>query len=264
MSRETKCPGDEHACDDTRIRDALADLDGSIPGTAQAYEYASHRNRYASDAKQILRNHAGGELLEIGSAPCHSTALLTLLGIRVVGVDLRPRRCAKLVQRYGLDVRQCDIEREALPFADASFPTALLAETLEHLRVDPLFTLSEINRVLEPGGRLLLTTPNLYALQNIARFLLGRGITDGLTEFAKLRHIGHMGHVREYTHGEVRRLLHAHGFEIRERDFRHYHYPRGKRGLAARLAFTILPRRFRTYQVVVAEKTAEGPRLAPL
>lgn len=242
----------------------LSVLDEFVRPTRQYADYIRHRDRYASDAQLVLDHHAGGPMLEIGSAPCHSTALLSLLGIEVVGIDIEPGRCASFIDNFGLDVRCADIEREPLPFDDASFTTVLFAETLEHLRVDPIYTMSEINRVLTPDGALLLTTPNFYSAQNIARFLLGRGIGDAYTEFSKLRRLGHMGHVREYNHKEVLRLLDVSGFRTEQVTFKHYYYPRSKRGLFARVAFTLLPKRMRSYQVIVARKTGRGPGLQPL
>lgn len=52
-----------------------------------------------------------------------------------------------------------------LPFADASMDTVLLLEVLEHLR-HPAQALSEIARVLRPGGILLLTLPFLYPVHD--------------------------------------------------------------------------------------------------
>ena len=45
-----------------------------------------------------------------------------------------------------------------LPFPDGSFDLVVCTETLEHVRDVQLF-LSEVRRVLEPGGRLAITTP---------------------------------------------------------------------------------------------------------
>jgi predicted SAM-dependent methyltransferase len=47
-----------------------------------------------------------------------------------------------------------------------------LAEVFEHLRIDPIFRARELRRVLRPGGRLLLRTPNLQSLQEIYSFLV--------------------------------------------------------------------------------------------
>ena len=243
---------------------AVGELEAFLRESGAAGDFMAHRARYLSDAR-LVRKHVGpGVLLEVGSAPCHMTAILTTCGVKVTGVDLDPERCRWLIERHGLDVRPCDIERQPLPFAEGAFRHVLFAETLEHLRVDPLFALSEINRVLEQGGTLLLTTPNFYSAQNIARFLLGRGITDAYEEYSKLRRIGHMGHVREYTARELHRLLRASGFEVVSLAFKHYNYRGGRRGMAARVAFAILPRRFRSYQVVVARKVTSSPLLAPL
>ena len=246
------------------VDDALCALDARLRDSDYFPYYLTHRARYRSDARRVLEAAGNGPMLEVGSVPCHATALLALCGVPVVGVDLAPARAQATINAFALDVRSCDIEREPLPFPDAHFDTVLFAETFEHLRVDPQFALSEINRVMAMGGRLLLTTPNLYSAQNIARFLAGRGITDGLSEFSKLRHLGHMGHVREYAPAEVRRFLEASGFAIERLDFAHYHYRPGKRGLLARLVFGVLPRHFRSFQVVTARKVRMGPWLSPL
>src|SRR4030088_1416453 len=48
---------------------------------------------------------------------------------------------------------------EPLPFADGEFELVLCAETIEHVRDVQLF-LSEVRRVLRPGGGLAVTTPS--------------------------------------------------------------------------------------------------------
>jgi SAM-dependent methyltransferase len=57
------------------------------------------------------------------------------------------------------DARVVELEPDApLPFEDGSFEAVLLAETIEHVR-DVQLLLSEVRRVLVPGGTLALTTP---------------------------------------------------------------------------------------------------------
>ena len=53
---------------------------------------------------------------------------------------------------------------EPLPLGDSAFDLVLCAETLEHVR-DTQLLLSEMRRVLAPGGRLALTTPAASPLQ---------------------------------------------------------------------------------------------------
>jgi len=224
----------------------------------------NHQCRYLADLSGIARLAPAGPLLEIGAAPCHMTALLKLHGYSAVGVDLDPGRVGGLIERFGLDVRRCDIERAPLPFADESFACVLLCETFEHLRIDPAFVLSEINRVLGPGGTLYLTTPNVYSLPSLGRYLLGRSVADPFQEFGKLRSLGHMGHVREYSAREVVRFVECSGFRVQSIDYRYHPNRRGRKARLLYLAYRIAPRRFRREIVIVARKVAASARLAPL
>jgi ubiquinone/menaquinone biosynthesis C-methylase UbiE len=60
----------------------------------------------------------------------------------------------------------------ALPYPDAAFDRALCLDVLEHLPFDQQsLALSELYRVLKPGGELLVSVPNLAHLQSRVHFL---------------------------------------------------------------------------------------------
>ena len=175
--------------------------------------FDSLRSGYVDDLTRIDRLHRGGVVLEIGGYPFCFSMCLKKLGLDLTTFDLAPERACNLIRDYALRVVACDIERGLLPFQEHSVSTILLCETLEHLRVDPLFALEEMRRVLRPDGLLYLTTPNSYRLGNVVSFALGRGLVfDAIREYGKLRTVGHMGHVREYTASEVRGFLTRVGF----------------------------------------------------
>jgi SAM-dependent methyltransferase len=175
--------------------------------------FTAMRSSYVDDLVRIEGLYRDGPLLEIGGFPFCFSMCLKKLGIELVTVDLAPQRAQELIRDYSLRVAKCDIEREPLPFRDKSVAAITLCATLEHLRVDPLFALEEMRRVLQPEGFLYLTSPNLYRFGNILSFALGRGLAfDPIREYGKLRTVGHMGHVREYTASEIHKFLAAAGF----------------------------------------------------
>ncbi len=72
-----------------------------------------------------------------------------------------------------------DIER--LDFPDNHFDTVFSFETIEHVPHPPL-AVKELARVLKPGGRLYLTTPNylgIFGLYRIYSYLRGRKFDEG-------------------------------------------------------------------------------------
>ena len=76
----------------------------------------------------------------------------------------------------------------ALPYAPESFDRALCLDVLEHLTfAEQPVALGELARVLRPGGKLLVSVPNLAHLQSRVHFLLqGRLIRTA----SELKHPG--------------------------------------------------------------------------
>jgi ubiquinone/menaquinone biosynthesis C-methylase UbiE len=78
----------------------------------------------------------------------------------------------------GVEWMQASIQ--ALPFASASFETVISMETIEHVP-DPPCAVRELARVLKPGGRLFLSTPNYFSTTGLYRIYLrlrGRVFTE--------------------------------------------------------------------------------------
>ena len=122
-------------------------------------------------------------------------------------MDINPDRSKHFIEKHNLDVKKCDIENERIPFENDWFDFIIFNEIFEHLRINPIYTLKEVNRVLKPSKIMMLTTPNLYSLINIVSFFLGKNINDAYEEFEKIHSLGHAGHIREYSSKEVKRFL---------------------------------------------------------
>ena len=254
-------PGDLRSEFD-RVKAELVQVNGrALPGEAQYF--LNHQKRFFHDFESLAQMEAPGRVLEVGAYPFFFTALLSELGHSVVAVDLDPMRSADFIRRHRLKVVACNVERLHLPFADCTFDRVMFNEILEHLRIDPLLALSEAQRVLKPEGLLLLTTPNLYFIKTLLKFLAGRGFIDPVSEFGKLRELGHMGHIREYSPREVKRFLEVSGFQVLRHELKQFNYPRSLFGLAARPILALAPM-LRGDQTVVARKQGDGPNLWPV
>lgn len=112
---------------------------------------------------------------------------------------------------FGISLRPANIERDTMPYDDASFDFVLGMEILEHLALDPYFFLSQVNRVLRPGGHILLTTPNIGSHRGVWKIL------NGISPYSFGIFVPTGGvygrHNREYTPREVETLARAAGFE---------------------------------------------------
>jgi SAM-dependent methyltransferase len=109
--------------------------------------------------------HATGTVLDVGCSQGAVSLLLGRAGHRVLGVDVEEARIEYATQDLLAEPAEVQalvdfqvISSGALPFRDQQFATVLFGEVLEHLP-DPDSVLQELARVLEPGGRLVLTTP---------------------------------------------------------------------------------------------------------
>ena len=105
-------------------------------------------------------------VLEVGGGPGELAARLQdALGCEVVMVDASPRM-VELAADRGVDARVGDAQ--ALPFPDESFDVAVAAWMLYHV-ADLDRALSELARVLRPGGRLVAVTNGAEHLAEIRR-----------------------------------------------------------------------------------------------
>ena len=113
----------------------------------------------------------GKKVLDLGCRDANLTRHF-LSGNQVVGADIDIKALQLAAERYGIEIRQVDLNNK-LPFPDYSFDVLVLAETLEHLPY-PQITLGEIKRVLNPGGVFMGNVPLDYHLGNRFRVLKGK------------------------------------------------------------------------------------------
>jgi ubiquinone/menaquinone biosynthesis C-methylase UbiE len=170
----------------------------AIPAGLDPPDFALRR-RFLLD-----RVRAGERVLDVGCGEGMFAVELAHAGAKVVGIDVACEPLRRAHERDpGLDLRLVDADG-AWPFADASFDVLWAGETIEHV-ADTGGWLSEARRVLRPGGRLLLSTPDHGRLALLRLALSQRAFAD---HFDPL-----VDHLRFYTRDSLTRLLESFGFQ---------------------------------------------------
>jgi glycosyltransferase involved in cell wall biosynthesis/SAM-dependent methyltransferase len=169
--------------------------------------------------------HGGPEdrILEMGSYLQITPLLKTRLGYgEVRGCYYGPsgkvdHRVATSIegQPFECNLELFDAEKDLFPYADGYFSTVLCGELIEHLAEDPMHMMAEINRILGPGGHLVLTTPNISSLRAIAAILQGYhpGFFPAYIRQPNQEEV-EARHNREFTPREIHLLLNDAGFEV--------------------------------------------------
>lgn len=169
-----------------------------VPAGLQPPEFALRR-------RFLLEHVAAGErVLDVGCGEGRFASELARVGVRVVGVDVaeEPLRRAR-GRDPDLDLRLMEADGP-WPIEDASFDAVWAGETIEHV-ADTVGWLSELRRVLRPGGRLLLSTPDHGRPRMLWLALSRRAFEAHFDPRAD--------HLRFYTRASLTRLLGELGFQ---------------------------------------------------
>lgn len=174
-----------------------------IRGEKYAYKKA---DPYSSHA-QIVRwidEYRPAEVLEVGTATGYLTAEMTNRGCKVTGIERDPKM-AEVARPYCSEMIVGDIEGVDLRGLGC-YDAIVLGDVLEHM-YNPGAVLQELAKRLKPGGKILVSLPNVANIWVRLNLLLGRfnysrvGILDET-------------HLRFFTFKSARRLLEESGLAV--------------------------------------------------
>jgi glycosyltransferase involved in cell wall biosynthesis len=173
--------------------------------------YAIKRSRFSLHYYAARLTGSGKRVLEIGAGDGKFGHLLMQAENSVTGIDSSLQ--ASVDSGYQ-ELFAADLEQGLGPMSrlkNRQFDRILLLDRLENLR-DPANLLEDCRRLLEPGGKLIVSVPNAVNITIRLLMLFGifhysdRGICD-------------WKHLRFFTRKTLRKLLESHGFRITDRKY---------------------------------------------
>jgi methionine biosynthesis protein MetW len=152
-------------------------------------------------AEALLPTESQGlAVLELGGGIAELSRRMMRRGMEVTFVDLSEQNIRK-ARALGLEAHRLDLNSGLAEFPEKRFDCVVILEVIEHI-VAAEALLSEISRVLKPGGSVVLSTPNFAFLPNRLRILFGRlSIDEGY-------------HYRFFTVKSLRRQLADAGISV--------------------------------------------------
>lgn len=163
----------------------------TLPGIPEEnYWFRRHEAAY-----EYLLPWCTGVVLEAGCGEGYGAAMLATTADLVVALDYDAPTTSHLARRYP-ELHPVRANLATLPLRSGTADVVASLQVIEHLRDQEGF-LAECRRVLRPGGRLLVTTPN--------RLTFSPGCDTPLNPF----------HTRELAPSELDTVLRRAGFEVR-------------------------------------------------
>lgn len=202
----------EPALEELRAAVAAAPHDiGTADEVLEAFDYARPRLNVLASLLAGMAGHGADISAGLGFLP----VLLRKRGHTLIATE-REVGAARFAAAHGIEIRPYDIGRTPPPFAPGTLDYVVFSEVLEHLPYAPRAVLAEIAALLRPGGRLLLTTPNIARLANIELLAAGESIHEAIPDLPMGIEMGSgLEHVREYSIREVVEAIEGAGLGVR-------------------------------------------------
>jgi len=220
----TQQPSFAEPFDATRLKAAEEALDGiPMPSDGARAYLKKHIPRLARTLALVPPPGSTGRVLELGCYMQITPLLDRLCGYREVRggyfgkLGRVDRKTVQFPDReFVCMIDHFDAERDVFPYPDEHFDLVIAGEIIEHMTYDPMHLLLESRRILQEGGGLLVTTPNIASITSVAKALDGRDNPQIYPNYAMPLpgREEEIGHVREYTLYELGEAVKSAGFEL--------------------------------------------------
>jgi len=169
-----------------------------------------NERRHRAHAKLLEAVGTGNRVLDVGCSSGYLARPLAERGNTIVGLELDPE-AARAAEEFCELVLVGDVETMDLPLEPGSFDVVLGGDVIEHLR-DPAAALARLRPLLRPGGRVVLSTPN------VANWAIRLSLLSGRWRYTD-RGILDRSHTHLFTRATLAETLERAGYQVERIDF---------------------------------------------
>jgi 2-polyprenyl-3-methyl-5-hydroxy-6-metoxy-1,4-benzoquinol methylase len=169
-----------------------------------------NERRHRAHAKLLAAVGTGNRVLDVGCSSGYLARPLAERGNTIVGLELDPV-AARSAEEFCELVLVGDVETMDLPLEPGSFDVVLGGDVIEHLR-DPAATLARLRPFLRPGGRVVVSTPN------VANWAIRLSLLSGRWRYTD-RGILDRSHTHLFTRATLAETLERAGYRVERIDF---------------------------------------------
>lgn len=164
----------------------------------------------------VLPKSGPFNILDLGCAEGKLAVEIAKLGHKVTAADISTSQLEKamsLAIKTGvrLDVVHCDIEKGNEPLGKNVFDYIYLMDVIEHFK-NPVAALENIRPMLAENGRLIIHTPNVFALDRLLYYLVRPRKRVNFYESRKLWDL----HFQTYDYMTLEKTLNFVGYKVEE------------------------------------------------
>jgi 2-polyprenyl-3-methyl-5-hydroxy-6-metoxy-1,4-benzoquinol methylase len=170
------------------------------------YDVSSLGDRFSRNRILVEEAQKHSSVLECGCSTGFFSKLISAGGTRVVGIEIDPE-AAEQAKRFCSRVLSIDLnQRNWIQGVGERFDLVMFADVLEHL-IEPQATLRDTRQLLAPGGRVLISLPNIAYWTARATLLLGK------FEYQEVGILDYT-HLRFFTVKTARRMIQDAGYRV--------------------------------------------------
>jgi 2-polyprenyl-3-methyl-5-hydroxy-6-metoxy-1,4-benzoquinol methylase len=162
------------------INPKLASFMGKLIPIEDSY-HKTHERRLARTIQVLLDQKPEGKLLEVASGglvPIVLQELVPNLEVHITELDEKKSSVEDKTIEYGGKTREVksyklDLEKHNIKCEAETYDYIICTEVIEHMEIDPMAMLVQLNKVMKSGGTLILTTPNAVSSLSITKMVNG-------------------------------------------------------------------------------------------